>query len=174
MARAVGFVMLGCLALAALQGCAGEPAPPWKDIGGSCPELTVPAFAEAKAGTLEYSVAKDGGYDGRCHYGATGAPSSFVAEFHIDGNGRRYTHAEVDSLVNRGPEEDGWAGAVELPRVGVPAAAYLDERIGARAWSENALIEVGFENFPATMATLDSRSADMTALLKDLLTGLRR
>jgi hypothetical protein len=77
-------------------------------------------------------------------------------------------------MVRREPEEDGWVGAAELPRVGTPAGAFLDEKIGARAWSENAIVEVGFENLPSTMETLTSRADDMTVLLKDLLTALRR
>ncbi|MEU4424284.1 hypothetical protein AB0F81_26990 [Actinoplanes sp. NPDC024001] len=168
--------IVGCLVLAALQGCAAEPAPPppWTGIGGTCPKVTAPAFAEIGVGILDWTNLSDATYTVHCRYGEEDAPAAFGVQFSINRNNRRYTHKEVEMMVGRPEEEDGWVGAVELPDVGVPAVGFLEEKIGIRAWSENAMVTAGFSNLPEEMATLDSRADDLTALLTDLLAGLRR
>lgn len=136
--------------------------------------VTAPAFAAVGAGTLTSSSTSGGSYHASCDYGDPAAPNTFSVSYYIKNGNHRYADDVAERLAAQEPEEDGWAGAVELPRVGVPAAAYLDEKIGAQAWTENATVQVGFQNFPSEMSTLATRADDMTALLKDLLTALQR
>jgi hypothetical protein len=164
-------------AFALLGACAPEPSP-WTDIGGRCPELTVPAFAAISHGTLQpWSGAIGDVYFGYCRYGSENDPAGFTATFTIDGDPghERYWDRIAEKSVEAAEDEE--LPFVTLPDVGEPAMAVIDEIIYVETWSRNASVVASFGHPPSapdpTPSQLTARAGDFAPLLRDLLTGLR-
>jgi hypothetical protein len=170
------------LVAALLGGCADPPVN-WTGLEEGCPELTVPAFASARHGSiiLDQPAGSNGLISAdrlvRCQYGTPGAKGSIWVEYYVDQNSGRRPNTPKP-LSEQDLVDPEWP-SIELPAAGVPAEAAIDESVVAvRAWSGNvfvsATIEQDLDQAGLLGPALTDRAADYTTLVKDLLGGLSR
>ncbi|MEV6348194.1 hypothetical protein [Actinoplanes sp. NPDC051851] len=166
------------LVVALLGGCGesgGEESPgaaaaaggTWTDIGGTCPALT----GEGK-GVFDASLEIDTPtlYTATCTYGDELTASYLIGKDEGDEPPAEAANTEKTEAQLRGQP------AADLTGVGEGGVIYADGgKLHAITWSGNATVTA---LVPAGAVTsenqLSAHTADLTAVLKDLLTGLQK